>query len=335
MIPYFGRRLAGGVAVMLVVVTCTFVLARVVPSDPARAAAGQYASPAQVQAVANSLGLDKPLWRQYVEYMDGLLHGNLGISYQSRQPIEPVLTGYLAATLELVFWSFLIYVILSVGFGIIWALREDKPEAGIYRLVALIGAALPVFWVALVLQLWIAGRWNLLPIDGRLGDFSVPPTHITGFYTIDALLTGNFAAFSDAWAHLALPVAALVLSMFAIAARLTQKSLRDEFERPYVRTAISKGATPSRVVFKHCLRNSLNPVVTLLGLQFGWLLGGTILVEVVFAWPGIGNYLYTSLQNSDFPAIMAVTLVITAGFVIANLIVDLTYPLLDPRIRTR
>jgi peptide/nickel transport system permease protein len=334
-IVYVARRLAGGVAVMFVVVTCTFVLARVVPSDPARAAAGQYAGPAQVKEVARSLGLDKPLWRQYVEYMDGLIHGSLGISYQSRQPIAPVLTGYLAATLELVFWSFVIYTILSVAFGIVWALRDGKHDAWIFRLLAMVGASLPVFWVALVLQLWVAGRWNLLPIDGRLGNFNNPPTHITGFYTIDALLTGNFGAFSDAWAHLALPVASLVLSMFAVAARLTQKSLHNEFERPYVRTAISKGAGATRLIFNHCLRNALNPVVTLLGLQFGWLLGGTVLVEVVFAWPGIGNYLYTSLENSDFPAIMAVTLVITAGFVIANLIVDFIYPLLDPRIRTR
>jgi peptide/nickel transport system permease protein len=334
-VTYFvTRRLAGGVLVMLVVVSCTFVLARIVPADPARAAAGQYASPAQVRSVAHQLGLDLPLWRQYVTYMTGLLHGDLGTSYQSRQPIAPQLMSYLPATLELVTWSFLIYVLLSILFGILWTFREGRRDAPAFRFVAMLGTALPVFWVALVLQLWVASRWNLLPLTGRLSDFTIPPTHITGFYTIDSLLTGNLSTFRDAVEHLILPVTTLVLSMFAVAARLTQKSLNEELSQLYVRAAASRGASQSRIVWRHCLRNAMNPVVTMLGLQFGWLLGGTILVEVVFSWPGIGNYLYTSLEASDFPAIMAVTLVVTAGFVIANLVVDLLYPVLDPRVRT-
>ena len=160
-----------------------------------------------------------------------------------------------------------------------------------------------------------------------------PPATITGFYTIDALAAGNLDAFGNAVWHLALPVTALVMWLFAVATRLTQKSVVEEMQMPYVRTAIAKGAGTRRVLLGHVLRNAINPVITMLGLQFGWLLGGTVLVEVVFSWPGIGTYMFNALQTFDFPAIMAVTVVITLGFVIVNLIVDLIYPVVDPRIR--
>lgn len=328
---YLLRRLVGAVAVLFGVITGTFVLSHVVPSCPACAVAGLRAGPAQVAAAAHSLGLDRPVWDQYVTYISGLIHGDFGISYASRQPIGPAIVTYLPATLELVAYSFVIYAVLGVGLGLVWAWRGNRPESMLIRVVSMLGTALPVFWFAMVLQLWLGSRLGWFPITGRL-DVD-PPSTITGFYTIDALLAGNLTAFTNAEWHLVLPVTALVMWLFAVATRLTQKSVVEEMQMPYVRTAIAKGAGTRRVLLRHVLRNAINPVITMLGLQFGWLLGGTVLVEVVFSWPGIGTYMFNALQTFDFPAIMAVTVIITLGFVVVNLLVDLIYPLIDPRIR--
>ncbi len=328
---YLLRRLVGAVAVLFGVITGTFVLSHVVPSCPACAVAGLRAGPAQVAAAAHSLGLDRPVWDQYVTYISGLIHGDFGISYASRQPIGPAIVTYLPATLELVAYSFVIYAVLGVGLGLVWAWRGNRPESMLIRVVSMLGTALPVFWFAMVLQLWLGSRLGWFPITGRL-DVD-PPSTITGFYTIDALLAGNLTAFTNAEWHLVLPVTSLVIWLFAVATRLTQKSVVEEMQMPYVRTAIAKGAGTRRVLLRHVLRNAINPVITMLGLQFGWLLGGTVLVEVVFSWPGIGTYMFNALQTFDFPAIMAVTVIITLGFVVVNLLVDLIYPLIDPRIR--
>jgi peptide/nickel transport system permease protein len=328
---YLLRRLVGAVAVLFGVITGTFVLSHVVPSCPAFAVAGLRAGPAQIKAVAHSLGLDRPVWDQYATYISGLVHGDFGISYASRQPIGPAIRTALPATLELVFYSFVIYALLGVALGLVWAWRGNRPESWLIRLFSMLGTAMPVFWFAMVLQLWLASRLNWFPITGRM-QLDPPPT-ITGFYTIDSLLTGNFQAFLDASWHLVLPVTALVMWQFAVATRLTEKSVEEEMRMPYVGTAIAKGAGTGRVIFGHVFRNAINPVLTMLGLQFGWLLGGTVLVEVVFSWPGIGIYMYNALQTFDFPAIMAVTFVITVAFVGVNLIVDLLYPVIDPRIR--
>ena len=319
---------------LVAVVTATFLISRAVPVDPARAAAGLYAGAAQVAATKRALGLDRPVLDQYGSYMWGLLHGNLGISYATREPLRPQLLKVLPATLELVLWSFVIYVVVGVGAGVVWAAFRGRPLASLMRGLTGLCIAMPVFWLAIVLQVWVAGRLGWLPINGRFDFSATPPTHITGLFTVDAVLTGNFAALGDALRHLILPVTTLVVWMFAVAARMTQKSMLAEIERPYVRTAIAKGVGPRRILLRHVLRNALNPVITMLGLQFGWLLGGTIMVEVVFSWPGIGEYMYTALQTFDFPVIGGVTIVITTAFVLVNLLVDLLYPLLDPRIRT-
>jgi len=331
MIYYLLRRLVGAVAVLFGVVTGTFVLSHVVPSCPACAVAGLRAGPAQVAAAAHQLGLDRPVWEQYITYISGLARGDFGISYASRQEIGPAILVYLPATLELVVYSFIVYAVLGVGLGLVWAWRGNRPESWIIRVFSMLGTALPVFWFAMVLQLWLGSKLGWFPITGRLD--MEPPTTITGFYTIDALVTGNLDAFTNAVWHLVLPVTALVMWLFAVATRLTQKSVDEEMQMPYVRTAIAKGAGTRRVLLGHVLRNAINPVITMLGLQFGWLLGGTVLVEVVFSWPGIGTYMFNALQTFDFPAIMAVSVVITLGFVLVNLVVDLIYPVVDPRIR--
>jgi len=192
---------------------------------------------------------------------------------------------------------------------------------------------MPVFWVALMLQMWLAGRLGWAPIQGRLSNGLTAPAQTTGFYTIDAVLSGQPSVFWDTVWHLLLPVTTLVIWLFALAARVTSTAVSEEWRAAYVRTARAKGASRTRTITHHIFRNAMNPVVTVLGMQFGWLLGGTVLVEVVFSWPGIGLYMFSAMQVFDYPVILAVTIVISVAFVIVNLIVDLLYPVLDPRLR--
>jgi ABC-type dipeptide/oligopeptide/nickel transport system permease component len=330
---YILLRLAWIIFVVLGVVTLTFFISRVIPADPARLAAGLNAGQEQVEEVRRALGLDQPIYVQYQRYMAGLLRFDLGKSIQTRQPIWDDLKLVFPATLELVIYSFSIYVIFGMGIGVVWAVWPDSIAALLARIVSVIGAAVPIFWIGLVFQLVFGTQLGWLPIAGRLDLTALPPPFVTGFYTIDTLLAGDTALFWDALLHLILPVASLVLSLLALAARLTQAAVREELQKGYVRTARSKGLSEWAILWRHVIKNALNPVLTMLGLQFGWLLGGTILVEAVFSWPGIGLYAFESFKTFDYAPIQALTLLITFVFVFVNLLVDLTYPLLDPRLR--
>jgi ABC-type dipeptide/oligopeptide/nickel transport system permease component len=330
---YILLRLAWIIFVVLGVVTMTFFISRVIPADPARLAAGLNAGQEQVEEVRRALGLDQPVYVQYQRYMAGLLRFDLGKSIQTRQSVWEDIKLAFPATLELVVYSFTLYVVVGVGVGIAWAMYPDSVAAIIARFVSVAGAAIPIFWIGLVFQL-VFGTWlNWLPIAGRLDLAAMPPPFVTGMYTIDTLLAGDMALFRDAVMHLILPVVTLVLSLLALAARLTQAAVREELQKPYVRTARSKGLSEWTILWRHTLKNAMNPVLTMLGLQFGWLLGGTILVEVVFSWPGIGLYAFESFKTFDYAPIQALTLIVTFVFVLVNLLVDLTYPWLDPRLR--
>jgi ABC-type dipeptide/oligopeptide/nickel transport system permease component len=326
-------RLGWLLLVVWVAVTVTFVLSRIVPADPARLAAGLQAGPEQVAEVRHVLGLDRPLPEQYARYIVGLAELDFGRSIQSRQPVAEDLKLYLPATLELVLASFAVYVVVGIAAGVVWAVWPRGVHAVAIRLLSIVGVAVPVFWVGLLLQLAFAARLNWLPVAGNLEYQSYGVPLRTGIGTVDALLAGNLAAFGNALEHLALPVATLVLGQLALAARLTRASLAHQLEQPYVRTARARGVAEWRVVLVDALRNALNPVVTMLGLQFGWLLGGTILVEVTFSWPGLGMYAFNSFRTFDYDPIMAITLITTIAFVLANELVGLIYPLLDPRMR--
>lgn len=331
---YIGRRIVAAIVVLFVVVSGTFLISHEIPADPARAAAGLHAGAKQVAAVKQQLGLDKSLWSQYTSYLSGLVHGNFGISYQSRTSIWPRLSAAIPATLELVLYSFVVCIILGLLAGVYLAGRPAKLLSLPLRGTTLIGACLPVFWFAIILQLYLASRLHWFPIEGRLNSNAAAPHHVTGLYTLDALFNGQWATLGNALWHLVLPVFSLVAWMVALTVRISERAVRDEMERPYILTATSRGAGTRRLLWRHAFRNALNPIVTVLGLQFGWLLGGTVLVEVVFSWGGIGTYMYNALSNFDYPVIVAVTVVVTAGFVVVNLLVDLLYPVIDPRVRT-
>lgn len=334
-----GRRVVARVGWLLVVVwaavTVTFVLSRVVPADPARLAAGMQAGPEQVAEVRQQLGLDRSLPVQYVSYVGGLVRGDFGDSVQTRRPVIDDLGAYVPATLELVVVSFVLFALLGVALGVLWAVYPHGAHSWAIRVGSLLGAAVPVFWIGLVLQLVFGSRLGWFPIAGNLeySRFDVPKR--TGAGTLDAILALDPAAFANAVWHLVLPVATIVVSHLALTTRLTRSSLSEQLIRPYVRTARARGVSGRRIVLVDALRNAANPVVTMLGLQFGWLLGSTILIEVMFSWPGLGSYAYTAFRTFDYNPIMAITIVITVAFVLVNELVNSLYPRLDPRLRDR
>jgi peptide/nickel transport system permease protein len=326
-------RIAWLIVVVWAAVSLTFVLSRVVPADPARLAAGLQAGPEQVAEVRHLLGLDQPLWHQYLHYIGGIAQLDLGDSIQTRQPVVDDVLRYLPATLELVIAAFVLYVVIGVTLGIIWALRPRGLRSKVIGTVSIIGVAFPVFWVGLVLQLTFGYHLAWLPISGSLDYDAYGVSRRTGFSTLDALLAGNMAALRDALAHMVLPVTALLVSQLALATRLTKTSMTTELRQPYVRASRARGTSEFRVVVVDALRNALNPVITILGLQFGWLLGGTILIEVVFSWPGLGLYAYNSFRTFDYNPILAITIITTVTFVVVNELVGLLYPVLDPRLK--
>jgi peptide/nickel transport system permease protein len=329
------RRLAGFLFVILGITAVTFVTLHLFPADPARLLAGPGASEEQIQAIRRDLGLDAPLPVQYARYLGDLARGNLGRSIQTGQPVADDLLRRLPATLELALVTMLVYTALAVPLGVIAAVTRGRwPDLAI-RFVSVAGLAVPAFWLGFLLQLVLYRElgWFQQAV-GRLAPAIVPPPVVTGFYLVDAPLAGDLAALRSAATQLVMPVACLVVSRLGVGVKLTRASLLAVIGSDYVRTARAKGLGERRVLFRHALRNALMPVITAFGIQFGYLLGGTLVVEVVFGWPGIGQYAVGSITTVDVPAIMSVTVVISVFFVLANYLVDALYLRLDPRLRT-
>lgn len=335
-IPRLSRlfnRLWWLLVVVWTAVTLTFILSRLIPADPARLAAGLQAGPEQVEEVRRQLGLDRPLLEQYFNYLSGVVRLDLGKSIQTRQPVVDDIFKYLPATLELVFAAFLTYAILGIVFGVLWARFPRSLGSKALSLFTVLGVALPVFWIGLILQVVFAANLKWFPLAGNLPYSKYQVEFVTGMGTIDALLSGNVEAFGFALKAMVLPVTALVISQFAVSTRLTRSTMTQELQRQYVTAARARGSSEAKITIFDALRNALNPVITMLGLQFGWLLGGTILVEVVFSWPGLGLYAFNAFRTFDYNPILAITIVITITFVIVNELVSLLYPKLDPRLR--
>lgn len=326
-------RIGWILVVVWAAVSLTFVLSRVVPADPARLAAGLQAGPQQVAHVRHLLGLDQSPWTQYWDYISGVARLDFGDSIQTRGPVLHDVIQALPATLELVIAAFVVYAVLGIALGVLWAVRPRGIASRLIGLTTVVGVAVPVFWMGLVLQVFLGAKAGWFPISGSLDYSAYGVPDRTGFSTVDSLLAGNLPAFGDALWHMVLPVAALVASQLAIATRLTRTSMGAQLRRPYVRVARARGSSELRIVVVDALRNALNPVVTMLGLQFGWLLAGTILIEVVFSWPGLGLYAYNAFRTFDYNPILAITIVTTITFVVVNELVGLLYAILDPRLR--
>ena len=312
--------------------TFTFFISHIVPADPARLAAGPFATEEMVQHLRVKFGLDKPLAIQYIDYFKGLLHGDLGVSIRTRRPVLADLARFFPATLELVLVSLGFAIVAGIFLGVLSAVHQDTWVDHLSRLVSISGLGLPQFWLALMLQLLFASELNLLPIGGRIGMFVSPPRTITHFYLLDSLFTGDWGAFVSSFLHIILPALSLSFPALASIIRINRADVLDTLREDFVTTARAKGLSETKVIGKHVLKNALISTVTMIGLRFGWTLGGTVLVETVFDWPGIGLYGVQSAIYSDFEPIMGVTLLIGVCFALANLLVDLIYGFLDPRI---
>jgi peptide/nickel transport system permease protein len=329
---YIFRRLVFLVFVIIGISLVLFTVNYLLPGDPAEVAAGWQAGPEQVEAVRKRMGLDKPAHIQYLTYMRNLLRGDLGTSILSRRPVLSDIKAYLPASLELVFAAMLLNVLIGFTLGVFSALRPGRLVDTISRFFSTLGMGMPLFWVGLLGQLLLSYRLDLLPFGGRLTAGALPPATVTGFYTVDALLARDLPLFKDALVHLLMPAAVLALPEAAVTSRLMRSSMLDVLLQDYVRTARAKGLRERRVVWVHALKNALLVPLTMVGMQIGWMLSGSLLVESVFSWAGLGFFAFHGIYMRDFPVIMGFTFIMTGIFVFSNLLVDILYRYIDPRI---
>ena len=332
MARYIARRLLFMLAVIFGISIITFSLSRLVPGNPARLLAGPHARQEQVDALAERYHLTGPVLEQYMVYLSGLARGDLGLSVTTRRPVAEDLAQFLPATIELTATAFLITVLVGVPVGILSAARRGGMFDHASRIVSIAGVSLPIFWLGLVLQVLFYKHLGILPIGGRLGTLDIAPPRVTGAYLIDSLLAGDLSLFRSSAIHLLLPALTLAAGSLAVVTRMMRASVLETMGADYVRTARAKGLTEPSLLRRHVMRNAFIPTLTVLGLQVGYLLAGNFLVESVFNWPGIGLYAIDAITNLDYAAIMGVTLVVSVVYVAVNLVVDIFYVLLDPRI---
>lgn len=329
---YAIKRFLTIVPVLIGVSLIVFSFTHLIPGDPAVAMLGERATPQRVAEVRTQLGLDKPLYTQYFIYVDKVLHGDLGASILRGDPVLRDLIRRFPATVELALSAILIAIAVGVPMGIISAVWRNSFFDGFSRLVALTGVSMPIFWLGLMLA-WFFGvmlRW--LPTGFRLGT-DVTLVAVTNFNILDSLLAKNPAALLSSFRHLVLPAVALSTIPMAVIARMTRASLLEVLSQDYIRTAESKGLPQQSVILRHAMRNALLPVMTVTGLQVGRLLAGAILTETIFSWPGIGLWIYESIQARDYPIVQGATLFIATIFVMVNLLTDVLYAAVDPRIK--
>lgn len=332
MLHYIGKRLLQLIPVLLGMTFIVFMIIRAIPGNPAQVILGQLASKEAIEALENKLGLNQPWYTQYFDYLVGLLKGDLGESMRTVQPVAEEIWPYLAATMELAFFAIIIAVIIGVNAGIISAWFQNSWFDYMAMVLALIGVSMPIFWLGLMEQ-WIFGvelQW--LPTTGR-EEVRDPVNSITSLYIVDTIIQGRFDQLGTVLKHLVLPGIALATIPMAIIARMTRSSMLEVLRADYVRTARAKGQKMFFVVYKHALKNAIIPVLTVIGLQTGLLLGGAILTETIFGWPGIGRYIYEAISFRDYPVIQSGILVVAFIFVMINLFVDILYGLVDPRIK--
>lgn len=329
---YTIRRVFSLIPVLIGMTLIVFAILHAIPGNPAQVILGQRATKEAVEALTQQLGLDKPWYIQYFEYLKELFHGDLGTSLRTRGPINEEIWPYLAATAELTTVAMFIAVIIGVNAGIISAWFSKSWFDYVAMVLALVGVSIPIFWLGLMEQWGFSIKLGWFPTTGR-EDVRDPITAITNLYLLDTLIQGNFAQFGQVIKHLVLPSIALATIPMAIIARMTRSTMLEVMNSDYIRTARAKGLRMFWVVYKHSLKNAIIPVLTIIGLQTGLLLGGAILTETIFGWPGIGRYLYDAIGYRDYPVIQSGILIIAVIFVLINLFVDLLYALVDPRIK--
>jgi peptide/nickel transport system permease protein len=330
---YIGKRLLLMIGTVTGVLVITFVISHLIPADPISAVLGPQAPPEVIESVRREWGFDRPVYEQFAIYVWHILHGNLGKSLRTNRGVTQDLRQFFPATLELSTTAILIGIVLGIPLGILSAVQKDHWPDHVARLFSLFGLSMPVFWLGLVLLFVFYYHLELLPGPGQLDIYLVPPPRVTGLLTIDSLLAGDWEVFIDALKHLILP--SFVLGYFSTAAivRITRASMLEVLRQEYIRTARVKGLRERVVILRHALRNALIPTVTVVGLTYGSLLEGAVLTETIFAWPGLGRYMTAAFIALDFAAIMGGTLLIAITFALANLVVDIIYAFLNPKIR--
>jgi peptide/nickel transport system permease protein len=330
---YIARRAALLIPVMFGVTLITFVISFLTVPDPVRAWTGQRATPQAIAALAARFHLHDPIYIQYYYYMANLLTGNWGVVPSTGREVLTDIKLFFPATLELALTSLLIAIAIGIPLGVLAAMYQGRTVDHSIRLFYLAGYCSPPFFVALLMILIFGYVLRIFPTQGELSSNLFFPTSITGMVIVDSLLEGNWRVLTDAVWHIILPATSLSLIYFGIITRVMRASLLEVLQKDFIRAAFAKGLENKTVLLKHALRNAMLPVVTILGVLLGGLLAGSIVIETIFQWPGIGLYLELSILNFDFPSIMGVAVLITLGVVIANLIADILYALIDPRIK--
>lgn len=332
---YLARRLLLAVLVLLSVSVITFVISRVVPSNPAALWVGPHPTSEQIAAARVKLGLDQPLHVQYFRYMSDLLHGDFGVSVKSHQPILTDMKTYLPATLELVTAGMIMAVLVGIPLGVLSGAKKYSLLDHASRLLAVAGVSMPSFWMALLLQFLFFGKLKILPLGSRVSreiSLFAPIQYLTGSFVIDSLISGNWPALRSTLIHLILPAFTLSTYAIGLTIRMTRSTMIEVLEEGYITAARAAGIPERTILSRLALKNAIVPTLTVLALSFVYSLTGAILVEVIFAWPGLGNYVTSAILTLDFQVIMAVTLVVTVFYVFINLLLDIVQTFLDPRV---
>jgi peptide/nickel transport system permease protein len=326
----------GLTVIMAVLATLViFLIANTVPGDPVLAALGDVAA-SNKEFVAEwraKWGLDLPLWQRYLIFLKGVVQGDLGISIASQRPVMEDIAQFAPATLELATVAFLITLAIGIPLGIMAAVWRDTWIDHVARVVSLIGVSSPTFWLAFIMLAIFYGGLEIAPGPGRLDAIAMPPPSVTGLLLIDSVIAGDWETFRDAAAHLVLPSIVLAAATLGLITRTMRAAMLDCIEQDYVRVARAKGLVPWTVIVRHAFPNALIPVVTLGGLAYANLLTGAVMTETVFSWPGLGRYTFRSAAALDFPAIMGITLIVAFVYLLVNLLIDISYAFLDPRVR--
>lgn len=332
MLNYILRRLVMLIPVLLGVSILAFALIHLIPGDPARSLLGEKATEVQLEKLRQDMGLNDPYIVQYGRFVGNVLTGDLGESIKSNDSVASEIATRLPATLELTMFAMTIAIFVGVLAGVLSAVKQYSWFDNMSMTGALFGVSLPIFWLGLMMIWLFSVKLQWLPPSGRLAD-SIELTKITKLYMLDSVLTLNWKAFKDSFLHLLMPGIALGTIPMAIIARMTRSSMLEVMKQDYIRTAYAKGLAIRFIIFHHALKNAFLPVLTVIGMQFGFLLGGAVLTETIFSWPGIGRYVLLAVLGRDYPVVQGSILIIAAVFVLVNLLTDVLYKFFDPRIR--
>lgn len=331
---YLAKRIGISLLTILGIVVVVFFIVRVVPGDAASVRAGPYATEARIDQIADQYGLNDPLHEQFVDYMGGFFQGDLGISIRTDQPVLGELLDRLPASLELAVYSVLLATLIGVPVGILAAAKRGTWIDNIARVFAVVGSSMALFWLGLLLIFFLAfeAGWFPGPVD-RLAVGTPAPTSITGFYTIDGIITGNFSVAWEAFRYLALPVFTLGLVLAAPILKMVRSATIEALESDFVRTAKAVGVSRRKILFVDGFRNAMIPVATTIGIVFGFMLGGNIIVEFLFSWPGVGRYAFEAISVRDLESLQGFVIMVGVLYVVLNVAIDIAYALIDPRIR--